>query len=357
MKAKYAAFLPHLSSRADLNRLIQWMCSELAVGHHRVGGGDFLASRPRPGRPARADYAVENGRYRFKKVFGGLNWTPSSGPRCRARLRGPGGRVPAGRRGPGLVPPDNLFAGSRPRRQDRRDHGRPQPRRTGSRRQGRARRRRRALRTATGSRATSARSTKLPTPGRLRLRPNTTTLGHVYFKRYFFPRPTRRPSSSTSVSTGRIGRRLLPRLVEEARLGLLGHALRGRPQDAERLHPGPKVMIINEVAGSGGTSCPTCGASSAWASSSARRPGRAGRHPRLPRPDGRRGVTAPNLAIWTEEGFIVENVGVPPDIEVEQTPRDVIAAATPARGGHQGGHGRAEGQPPAKPKRPAYPVR
>ena len=40
-------------------------------------------------------------------------------------------------------------------------------------------------------------------------------------------------------------------------------------------------------------------------------------------------VTAPNLAIWTEDGFIVENVGVPPDIEVEQTPADVIAGHDP----------------------------
>jgi tricorn protease len=31
-------------------------------------------------------------------------------------------------------------------------------------------------------------------------------------------------------------------------------------------------------------------------------------------------VTAPNLAIWTEDGFVVENEGVPPDIEVEQLP-------------------------------------
>ncbi len=38
-------------------------------------------------------------------------------------------------------------------------------------------------------------------------------------------------------------------------------------------------------------------------------------------------VTAPNVAIWTEDGFIVENVGVAPDIEVEQTPADVIAGA------------------------------
>ena len=39
VRAKYAPFLPHLSSRADLTRLIQWTCSELAVGHHRTSGG------------------------------------------------------------------------------------------------------------------------------------------------------------------------------------------------------------------------------------------------------------------------------------------------------------------------------
>ena len=40
-------------------------------------------------------------------------------------------------------------------------------------------------------------------------------------------------------------------------------------------------------------------------------------------------VTAPNLAIFTEEGWVVENEGVPADIEVEQTPADVIAGKDP----------------------------
>jgi tricorn protease len=41
-------------------------------------------------------------------------------------------------------------------------------------------------------------------------------------------------------------------------------------------------------------------------------------------------VTAPNLAFWTkEEGYGVENVGVPPDFEVEQRPADVIAGRDP----------------------------
>ena len=59
-----------------------------------------------------------------------------------------------------------------------------------------------------------------------------------------------------------------------------------------------------------------------------------------------------------EDGWVVENEGVPPDIEVEQTPKDVIA-------GHDPQLERAiavalEGlkkTPAAKPTRPAYPLK
>src|SRR5258708_30259137 len=40
-------------------------------------------------------------------------------------------------------------------------------------------------------------------------------------------------------------------------------------------------------------------------------------------------VTAPSFAIWTEDGFIVENEGVAPDYDVEQTPAKVIAGHDP----------------------------
>ena len=54
MEKKYAQFLPHLAVRDDLNRVIQWMCSELSVGHHRGGGGDTLRrDESRSRRPAR----------------------------------------------------------------------------------------------------------------------------------------------------------------------------------------------------------------------------------------------------------------------------------------------------------------
>jgi tricorn protease len=68
-------------------------------------------------------------------------------------------------------------------------------------------------------------------------------------------------------------------------------------------------------------------------------------------------ITAPNFAIWTpEEGWVVENVGVPPDIEVEMSPAAVIA-------GHDPQFEKAvevlmaelKKNPPVKPKWPAFP--
>ena len=47
---KYAALLPHVATRPDLNRLLQWMSSELSVGHHNVGRRrqpDGAEDRPR----------------------------------------------------------------------------------------------------------------------------------------------------------------------------------------------------------------------------------------------------------------------------------------------------------------------
>ena len=41
VKKKYAAFLPDVSCRDDLNQLLQWMGSELSIGHNFIlSGGD-----------------------------------------------------------------------------------------------------------------------------------------------------------------------------------------------------------------------------------------------------------------------------------------------------------------------------
>jgi len=69
-------------------------------------------------------------------------------------------------------------------------------------------------------------------------------------------------------------------------------------------------------------------------------------------------VTAPNLAIWTEDGFIVENVGVPPDIEVEQLPAKVIEGHDPQlEKAIEVIMEQLRENPPPDPERPPYPER
>ena len=109
---KYAAFLPHVATRADLNRVLQWMSSELSVGHHNVGGGDALVEpKTIPGGLLGADYEIANGRYRLKKVYGGLNWNPQ----LRAPLTEPGVNARTGEyllavNGRELRPPANVYS-------------------------------------------------------------------------------------------------------------------------------------------------------------------------------------------------------------------------------------------------------
>ena len=69
-------------------------------------------------------------------------------------------------------------------------------------------------------------------------------------------------------------------------------------------------------------------------------------------------VTAPNGAFWTEDGWVIENVGVPPDIEVEQWPADVIAGHDPQlEKAIEVIMDELKKNPPKKMKRPPYPVR
>src|SRR4029077_11420685 len=112
VKAKYEVFLPDVATRQDLTRVMQWMFSELSVGHHRMAGGDSLGEDEAiPGGLLGADYRIENGRYRFAKVYGGLNWNPE----LRAPLTEPGVDVKAGEyllavEGKDLKVPDDLYA-------------------------------------------------------------------------------------------------------------------------------------------------------------------------------------------------------------------------------------------------------
>jgi tricorn protease len=81
LENEYAAYLPTIVRRSDLNRLIQQMLGSVSVSHLGVGGGD---SAPPAGSGNRigllgADYEIANGKYRFKKIYRSMPYSSPAG--------------------------------------------------------------------------------------------------------------------------------------------------------------------------------------------------------------------------------------------------------------------------------------
>ena len=89
---KYEPYLDSISSRGELNYLFQEMLGELTIGHLFAGGGDTPEVKHVPTGLLGADYKIENGRYRFARVYNGENWNPQ----LKAPLTQPGVNVVAG---------------------------------------------------------------------------------------------------------------------------------------------------------------------------------------------------------------------------------------------------------------------
>jgi tricorn protease len=89
---EYSVYLAKLGGREDLNYLFIEMLGEITIGHMFVGGGDVPKPKQVKGGLLGADYKVENGRYRFARIYNGENWNPD----LRAPLTQPGVDVKAG---------------------------------------------------------------------------------------------------------------------------------------------------------------------------------------------------------------------------------------------------------------------
>jgi tricorn protease len=191
--------------------------------------------------------------------------------------------------------------------------------------------------------------------------PNTAPQGHAYFKRYFFPQADREAIIIDERFNG--GGQVADYYIDHLRRPFTAMWATRYGEDIKTpgaaIH-GPKVMLIDETAGSGGDLLP-------WMFRQYRLGPLVGKRtwgglvgilgfPVLM--DGGQ-VSAPNLAFWTaEEGFGVENVGVPPDVEVEQLPAEIIAGKDPQlEKAIEIVLKELAQQPPQKAKRPPYPVR
>jgi len=92
IEKQYLPYVANIGSRNDLNYLFEEMLGEMTVGHMFVGGGDQPDVKRVRGGLLGADYTVENGRYRFARVYNGENWNPN----LNAPLTQPGVNVVAG---------------------------------------------------------------------------------------------------------------------------------------------------------------------------------------------------------------------------------------------------------------------
>ncbi len=88
----YEPYLEGIAHRSDLNYLFREMLNQLTVSHMYINGGDQPRPNFVPGGLLGCDYVIENGRYRFARIYNGESWNPQ----LRAPLTQPGVNVKAG---------------------------------------------------------------------------------------------------------------------------------------------------------------------------------------------------------------------------------------------------------------------
>ena len=338
MKQMYGALLPFVNHRADLNYLLDNMGAELAVGHSYVRGGDMPDVPQSPGGLLGADFTVENGRYKITRIYDNESWNPD----LRAPLAAPGVEVSVGDyilaiNGIELRAPDNIFRlldGTANRQTVLAVSNKP---------------------LLEGARTV----TVLPVASEQALRtrawvehnrrlvdklsngqlayvyiPNTGQPGYTSFNRYYFAQQDKKGAVIDERYNG--GGSAADYIIEVLQRDFDGYFNNVAGDRMPFTSPsagiwGPKVMVINEMAGSGGDLMPymfkrrgigpligktTWGGLVHTADTPAFIDGGS--------------MIAPRGGFITRDGkWAIENEGVAPDIDVENWPKDVIAGRDP----------------------------
>jgi tricorn protease len=334
--AEHEQFLPGLGSRHDLNYLLDELLSGLSLQHVYLMGGDVPRATSRKCGLLGADYKVENGRHRVAKIYRGENWNPG----MRAPLTQPGAGVKEGEyllavNGQELKGEDEvcrLFEGTAERqtvikvgpsadgKNSREVTVVPVANERSLRNLAWVDSNRRAVDKATGGRVAYL------------YLPDTRVDGYARFNRYFFAQAGRDAVIVDERYNG--GGLLADHVIDYLRQPIRNYASTREGADQAfptSAIPGPKVMLINERAGSGGDYLPYTFRQSKLGPLVGKRTwgGLVGIGGYPPLVDGG-GVTAPRWGIWFPNGrWDVENRGVPPDVEVEFDPKAVRAGHDP----------------------------
>jgi tricorn protease len=325
---EYEPYLEGIGSRADLNYLFEECLGGLTVGHLRVGGGDFQDVKHVPVGLLGTDYKVENGRYRFARVYDGENWNPQ----LRAPLTQPGVNVVAGeyllsvngRDVRGTEEVFRFFEGTA---------NKSVVLRVGADPSGAGAREVTVVPVASeqGLRnlawvEENRRKVDQLSHGRLAYiyLPDTSVGGYTFFNRYFFPQAGRQGAVVDERFNG--GGTMTDYILTYLQRRLLNYRTTRDGEDTTwpvSLIPGPKALIINEYAGSGGDAMPYHFRSLNIGPLIGKRTwgGLVGFFgPQEELMDGGV-VSTPSRGFWTPKGeWEVENNGIAPDIEVELDP-------------------------------------
>jgi len=364
-KKLYDPYLDAVAHRADLNYLFREMLNQLTIGHLFVWGGDMADTEKVPGGLLGADYSIENGRYRFARVFNGENWNPD----LQAPLTQPGVNVKAGEyliavAGQNLTSGDNVYAafentagkqltikvGSRPDGSDAREVVVvPIGNEAGLRMRAWIESNRRRVDQLSGGKLAYI------------YIPNTGDTGYTSFNRDFFVQTEKSGAVvDERFNEGGLLADYVANLLTRPQLSAITfrYAEKDIPVPAGAIY-GPKAMLINSMAGSGGDAMPwyfrkmSAGpliGTRTWGGLVASRPG-----PRLM--DGG-SYTAPDAAVYGLDGkWEVENAGVAPDIEVELDPAEWRKGRdTQLERAVEYLMGEIAKRPRVEPVRPQYPV-
>ena len=260
----YSPWIDHVEHRSDLNYVVEIMGGEVAIGHSYVFGGDMPQIEQIPIGLLGADYTIDNGLYRFSRIYTGENWNPDL---RGAPLSQPGINIKEGYyllevNGVRVDASENLyryFEATANLQTRIRVNDRP---------------------TWEGSRVV----TIIPVANEMRFRmmhwveenrrkvdemsngrlayvyvPNTSGLGYTFFNRYYFSQQHKQGAVIDERNNG--GGSAADYMIDIMNRSLHGY-FNSRAADRKPFTTpmagiwGPKVMIINERAGSGGDLLP-----------------------------------------------------------------------------------------------------
>ncbi len=334
----YSPWIEHVQHRSDLLYVVDIMGGEVAVGHSYTRGGDLPDLQEVAIGLLGVDYEIDNKLYRIKKIYTGENWNPG----LNAPLRGPGLGVKEGDyilevNGVTVSAMENIykyFEGTANRQTKIRVNSKP---------------------SLEGSKLV----TVVPVENENQLRmshwiesnrkkvdelskgqlayvyvPNTAQPGYTSFNRYYFAQQDRKGAIIDERNNG--GGSAADYMVDVMSRQLHGYFNSKVGDHKPFLTPnagifGPKVMLINERAGSGGDLLPYMFSkmkigplvgTKTWG-------GLVGTWDTPPFVDGGT-MIAPRGGFYDVDGkWAVEGVGISPDIAIEQTPADVIKGRDP----------------------------